>query len=95
VIISPGYFFSVENTINGQVYLDMLENFFFPQSEENDLANTKIFQQDCSPLHFSRHGMNVLSATFAGRWIGSGDSILWPPRSPDLTLLGFVFWGCV
>jgi hypothetical protein len=37
--------------------------------------------------------MEFLSATFPGRWIGRGGSILWPPRSPDLTQLGFLFWG--
>jgi hypothetical protein len=26
----------------------------------------------------------------AGRWIGRGGPIAWPPRSPDLTPLGYV-----
>jgi hypothetical protein len=95
VIISPGHFFSLEKTINGQVYLDMLENFLFPQSEQNDLTNTIIFLQDSLPPHFSRHVMEVLIEAFVGRLIGKGGSILWTPRSTDLTPLGFVFWGYV
>jgi hypothetical protein len=31
----------------------------------------------------------------AGRWIGRGALIAWPPRSPDLTPLDFFFWGYV
>jgi len=26
-------------------------------------------------------------------WIGRGGTIAWPPRSPDLTPLGFSVWG--
>lgn len=39
--------------------------------------------------------MEVLSAMFPGRWIGMGDSVLWLPRSTDLTLLDFFFWGYI
>jgi hypothetical protein len=31
----------------------------------------------------------------AGRWIGRGGPIAWPPRSPDLTPLDFFLWGYV
>jgi hypothetical protein len=31
----------------------------------------------------------------AGRWIGRGGRIAWPPRSPDLTPLDFFLWGYV
>lgn len=37
--------------------------------------------------------MEVLKATFSGRWIGRSDSVLWPPMSPDLTLI-FSFGVC-
>jgi hypothetical protein len=37
--------------------------------------------------------MEVLKATFSGRWIGRSDSVLWPPMSPDLTLI-FCFGAC-
>jgi hypothetical protein len=39
--------------------------------------------------------MELLSATFPGRWIGRGGSILWPPRSPDLTPLDLLLCGYV
>jgi hypothetical protein len=31
----------------------------------------------------------------AGRWVGRGGPIAWPPRSPDLTPLDFLLWGYV
>jgi hypothetical protein len=39
--------------------------------------------------------MQVLSATFSGRWIDRGGSILWPPRGLDLTPLDFFCWDYV
>jgi hypothetical protein len=39
--------------------------------------------------------MEVLGTTFPGRWIGRGGSVLWPPKSTDLTPLDFFFWGYV
>jgi hypothetical protein len=35
--------------------------------------------------------MKVLSATFFGRWIGRGGSILCPSRGPDLTPFDYFF----
>jgi hypothetical protein len=54
-------------------------------------------QQYGAPPHFSRYTsiMEILTGTFPGRWIGKGESGLWPPRSPDLTPLDFSVWGCV
>ncbi|KAK8406891.1 hypothetical protein O3P69_007446 [Scylla paramamosain] len=47
--------------------------------------------------------MNVLVPLFIplgqqltnGRWIGRDGPIPWPPRSPDITPLGFFLWGYV
>jgi hypothetical protein len=35
--------------------------------------------------------MEVLRATFSGRWIGTGGSILWSPRGLNLTPIDFLF----
>jgi hypothetical protein len=58
-------------------------------------AATITFQQDGTLLHFLGHINGVCSALFHGRWIGSGGSVLWPPRGPDLTVLGYFFWSYV
>jgi len=36
-----------------------------------------------------------LDATFPNRWIGTDGPTLWPPRSPDITLLDFFLWRYV
>ena len=45
-----GPFFFVENTINGNVYLDMLQNYAIPQIPQGN-----VFQQDGTPPHFALH----------------------------------------
>jgi hypothetical protein len=35
----------------------------------------------------------MLGITWTERWVGRGGPIAWPPRSPDLTPLGFFLWG--
>jgi hypothetical protein len=56
-------------------------------------AVTINFQQDGTLLHFSGHVMEIRSAIFHEKWIGSGGSVLWPPRGPDLTLLDYFLGG--
>jgi hypothetical protein len=34
---------------------------------------------------------NIVRAIFSGTWIGGKDSLLWPPRNPDLTYLIYAF----
>ena len=50
------------------------------------------FQHDGAPSHYTRHVMQHVNDTFPRRWIGRGSTINWPPRSPDLTPLHFL-WG--
>jgi hypothetical protein len=70
----------------------MLENFLFPQLEENDFTDTTVFQQNDVQPHFPRHVMEILSETFRGRWIGRNDSVLWSPGNRDLTRLDVFIW---
>lgn len=90
-----GPFFFAEKNINGTVYLDMLENYCFPQLDEKENLNRLYFQQDGAPSHYSAIVQDALNAKFPNRWIGRGGPIAWPPRSPDLTPCDFFFWGYV
>jgi hypothetical protein len=67
-----------EKTVNGRSYLNMLE---LPQ-----LPSQTILQNNGAPPHLCHHIRNHLDREVAGRWIGRGEPIAWPPRSPDLTL---------
>jgi hypothetical protein len=54
-------------------------------------AATIIIQQNSTLLHFSGHVMEVLNVVFYGKYIGRGGSVLWPLRSPRLTVLDVSF----
>lgn len=90
-----GPFFFAEKSVNGNVYLDMLENFCFPQIDEFDNVNMMYFQQDGAPAHYKDFVRVALNNKFEQRWIGRGGPIAWPPRSPDLTPCDFFLWGYV
>jgi len=75
----------------------MLENWSMPQLNED--SNDYIFQQDGSPAHY-KDVRGYLNRNLPQRWIGCTGKeayalMLWPPRSPDLTLCNFFFWGIV
>ena len=75
------------------VYLDMLEQFVYPQVAA--LHPIIIYQQDGAPPHWIMDVRGSLNATFANRWIGLDIPICWPSRSPDLTPSDFILWGYV
>jgi hypothetical protein len=77
-----------ENTITSAVYLDMLENFLFPQIVAE--VNCLNFQQDGAPACFGAIVRTAVDERFPDPWIGKGGPIIWTSRSPDLSM-GF-FW---
>jgi hypothetical protein len=84
-----GPFFFAEKTVKGANYLDMLQQYFFPQVHGRRL----IFQQDGAPPHFANAVRDCLNERFPHGWIGRGGPVSWPPRSPDLTSPDFFLWG--
>lgn len=90
--------FFIEGNLNGELYLDMLQNLIVPAmrtaaAAQNMVWEDVVFQQDGAPAHFKREVKDFLNATFPNRWIGRNGPIRWPPRSPDLTPLDFFLWG--
>ncbi|GFU47378.1 transposable element tc3 transposase [Nephila pilipes] len=65
-IIGP--FFFTENTVNGGIFLDMLQLFALSQLE--DLQPNFWFQQDGAPLHWLKAVRDHLDEIFHSRWIG-------------------------
>jgi hypothetical protein len=93
-----GPFFFPEKTVNGITYLRMLQNWLFPQLQ--DELQKIIFQQDGAPPHFLNGVREWLNDFVPYRWIGRhgpNDLVFlrWPPRSPDLTPCDFFLWGYV
>lgn len=83
--------------LNAEAYLTFLRAALPELLEDVPLAlRTRMwFQHDGAPAHYGRDVRVHLDAYFAGRWIGRGSPVAWPPRSPDLTPLDFFFWGFV
>ena len=88
-----GPFFFSQPTINQENFLDMLEQFVYPQL--NTIQHDIIFQLDGAPPHWGLDVRASLNAHFPDRWIGRSGPTPWPPRSPDLTPLDFFLWGYV
>lgn len=90
-IIGP-YFF---DNVNQHTYLNMLDNFFDDALDELPLnyRTSMYFQHDGCPAHYSQIVVNWLNRKFGHRWMGRNGPVLWPPRSPDLTIADFYLWG--
>ena len=83
------------NRLNGDAYLDFLQNSL-PQLLEEVPLNVRRdlwFMHDGAPAHFSLRVRQHLNETFLEKWIGRGGPVAWPPRSPDLNMLDFFLWG--
>uniref|UniRef100_A0A914YGN8 DUF4817 domain-containing protein n=1 Tax=Panagrolaimus superbus TaxID=310955 RepID=A0A914YGN8_9BILA len=77
-IIGP-YFFNVN--VNGDNYLDMLQNFYLPAIQNRPSFAYQVFQQDGAPPHWRLTVRDWLNANFPNRWIGRLPSPMqWPPR---------------
>ena len=48
-----GLFFFEDDTVNGENYLPMLQNFFLPEVRRLYKVHSIIFQQDGASLHFT------------------------------------------
>lgn len=56
-----------------------------------DLRRRTWFQFDGGPPHFPYEVRQFLTNNFQERLIGRGGRISWPPRTPDLKSLHFIF----
>lgn len=91
-LIGP-YFFN--GNVDGDAYLDMLENFLLPEMDNRGIvAHETIFQHDGASAHFRADVRDWIDEQF-GSWIGRGGPTAWPARSPDLTVMDFFLWGRV
>ncbi|KAJ8947462.1 hypothetical protein NQ318_009763 [Aromia moschata] len=84
-----------KKNLNRNTYLEMLQHFLTDKLDELPLGYRKrmFFQQDGCPAHHAVTVRNWLNFEFNEHWIGRDGPILWPPRSPDLTILDFYLWG--
>ena len=78
----------------GDRYRATLNEFLFTKIEEEDIRNIW-FQQVGATCHTAETTLDVLRHVFEDRIISRRADVVWPPRSCDLTPLGYYLWGAV
>lgn len=99
-VIGP-YFF--EGNVNGRKYLDMLDNFVFPNLSQsyniNDIQQAALHRlwwfQDGATPHRTIPVRRRIRQVFGGRVAALGHPLEWPARSPDLTPCDYFLWGYI
>ncbi|GFW42430.1 heat shock 70kDa protein 8 [Trichonephila clavipes] len=81
-------------TVNGDWYRAIITNFFIPELNNHDVQELWL-QQDGATCHTARATIDLLKDTFGDRLISRFGPVNWPPRSCDLTPLGYFLWGYV
>ena len=88
-----GYNISQSN-MNSERYHGIIQEKVVPYLHQRR-SKQLLFQQDGAPPHFALIVRTLLDHSLPGRWIGRRGPIEWPPRSPDLTVCDFFFWGAL
>uniref|UniRef100_V5GAN1 Transposable element Tc3 transposase n=1 Tax=Anoplophora glabripennis TaxID=217634 RepID=V5GAN1_ANOGL len=53
------------------------------------------YQHDGAPPHNSHLVNDLLQEGFHDHWIANNGPFIWPPRSPDLSVLDYFIWGTI
>jgi len=83
--------------VTGHIYSNFLKHDLVKLLGKLPLNQRKqiFFQHDGALPHTSLCAHRVSDASYRNRWIGRGEIINWPARSPDLTPLDFFLWSTV
>ena len=83
-----------KGTLDGDGYLDILQNHLVPYLKSHRLCSKSIYRHDGAPPHVKGNVQQFLKNTFGEeRLISRFNLHAWPPRSPDLSPVDFWFWG--
>ena len=52
-------------------------------------------QHYATPPLYALSSRQLMNEIFEEKWIGRGDPVAWPPRSPDLTSPDYFLWGFI
>ena len=87
----------LDRSLNGERYLQLLQNTLPPLLENLDVAPEEMWwQQDGAPPHNVALVTEFLNETYEDRWIGiRSPHRRWPARLPDHTIMDFYLWGRV
>ena len=96
-IIGPFFFENKQGeaiAVNFDRYRAMLNEFLFTKIEEEDIGNIR-FQQKGAACHTAEATLDVFRNVFEDRVISRRVGVVWPPRSCDLTSLGYYLWSAI
>ena len=89
--VDPFFF---NDTLTGVEYLSMLKEYVEPFLRRKGCIATITFQQDGAPPHINNEVKQYLQQRFSGgRVLSRHFEFNWPPRSPDITPMDYLFWG--
>ena len=90
-IVGPMFF---DKPLTSENYIELLNNTVFPYIVNQMNAQQLLYQMDGAPSHLGSHVRDVLNDNLPLKWIGRrGATLEWPPRSPDLTPIGYFLWS--
>lgn len=95
-LLGPFFF---EGNLNGQAYLNMINDFVVPEMDQifprqrRGAFRRVWWAQDGAPAHRLIAVRNRLAELFGNRVIALFHQVEWPARSPDLTPCDFFLWG--
>ena len=82
-----------QGSVNGEVYLDLLQNTMWPSVRGQATKKQYWFMQDGAPCHVFSPCLNFLKSKFGNRILSRNLEHPWPANSPDLTPMDFSFWN--
>ena len=81
-----------EGSVNGQVYLELLQNTLWPAVRASATRKQFWYQHDGAPCHVATQCLEFLKSKFGDRILSRNTKHHWPANSPDLTPMDFSFW---
>lgn len=87
-----------QKTITAVAYLELLKKECIPDLKialTPEQWENVYWQQDGASTHGTVDVMACLRSEFGLRVIALKASIIWPPKSPDLSVLDYWLWNCV
>ena len=82
-------------SVNGDNYLELLEETVWLAVRIPTARKKLWFQQDCAPSHCTNRALAFLNEKLKSRVISRRCSVPWPAYSPDLNPLDHRFWGSI
>jgi hypothetical protein len=80
--------------MTGGSYLELLSHWLIPKFDNVSLLNSVILQSDGAPAHYALDMQTFLNIQFP-LWIGQHGPLIWPSRSPSLTMCDNWLWSLV